>query len=149
MRFLTLKTCFSGQRKSVSKKNCQQFSNTLAKSNEWIVLFNQRTPTFSGICTKIITNGEVHFQVGHTALFQYVCFGNFNYLRRIIIYSFYFLFRSYKSFYTDVLHLPDTFLIILRYTVHPLYSDCDNRKQSFRLQLTSGARRLADARRNS
>ena len=38
--------------------------NTLAKSNESIVLFNQRFAAFSVICDKIITNGESLFSSG-------------------------------------------------------------------------------------
>ena len=63
MRFLTLKTCLSAQKKSVRKRKISSSCRipTSTKSNEWIVLFNQRTTNFSGICAKIITNGKGHF----------------------------------------------------------------------------------------
>ena len=62
MGFLTLKTCFSAQRKSATKsKNCYHFTNISAKSNEQIVLFDQKTTTFSCFCAKITTYGEAYF----------------------------------------------------------------------------------------
>ena len=67
MSFLTLKTCFTAQQKSVPKTTkFYQFSNISAKSNEQIGLFDQKTTTFSCFCAKIITNGESYFFLGHS-----------------------------------------------------------------------------------